>query len=37
MVDWISITNALTLTNGEVLLQDVWTNTPQRYYKVTEQ
>jgi hypothetical protein len=37
MVDWITITNALTLTNGEALLQDVWTNSPQRYYKVTEQ
>lgn len=37
MVDWVTVTNALTLTNGSVLLQDVWTNTPQRYYKVTEQ
>jgi hypothetical protein len=37
MVDWIAITNALTLTNGEVLFQDVWTNSAQRYYKVTEQ
>ena len=37
MVDWIQLTNALTITNGEALLQDVWTNSPQRYYKVTEQ
>lgn len=37
MVDWITVTNALTLTNGEALLQDVWTNSAQRYYKVTEQ
>jgi hypothetical protein len=37
MVDWVPLTNALTLTNGSVLLQDVWTNSAQRYYKVTEQ
>jgi hypothetical protein len=37
MVDWVTVTNALSLTNGQALLQDVWTNSPQRYYKVTEQ
>jgi hypothetical protein len=37
MVDWVAVTNALTITNGQALLQDVWTNSSQRYYKVVEQ
>lgn len=37
MVDWVTVTNALSLTNGSALFHDVWTNSPQRYYKVTEQ
>jgi photosystem II stability/assembly factor-like uncharacterized protein len=33
---WTLLTNALTLTNGSMLLQDTWTNSPDRYYKVLE-
>jgi hypothetical protein len=36
LVDWTVLTNALSVTNGEMLLQDTWTNSPQRYYRVLE-
>jgi hypothetical protein len=35
--NWTGLTNALTLTNGSMLLQNTWTNSPQRFYKVVEQ
>jgi len=34
--NWSVLTNALSITNGTVLLQDTWTNSPERYYRVTE-
>ena len=34
--DWTVITNALTLTNGNILFQDSTTNYPARFYKVRE-
>ncbi len=37
LVNWFSISNALTLTNGSVIFQDSITNAPRRYYKVLEQ
>jgi photosystem II stability/assembly factor-like uncharacterized protein len=37
LVDWFSITNTLTVTNGSIIFQDVITNAPQRYYRVLEQ
>ena len=37
LVDWFSITNALTGTNGSVIFQDSITNAPQRFYRVLEQ
>ena len=33
---WTVLTNALSITNGMVLLQDTWTNSPMRYYRVSE-
>src|ERR1035441_1110701 len=32
--NWTVLTNALTLTNGSMLLHDTWTNSPSRFYKV---
>ena len=37
LVNWFSITNALTLTNGSVIFQDTISNAPERYYRVVEQ
>ncbi len=37
LVDWTVLTNALSVTNGEMLLQDTWTKYPERYYRVLEQ
>jgi hypothetical protein len=34
LMNWIPITNSLTLTNGSVILQDTITNQPRRFYKV---
>jgi hypothetical protein len=34
--DWTVITNALTLTNGNILFEDSTTNYPARFYKVRE-
>jgi photosystem II stability/assembly factor-like uncharacterized protein len=34
--NWTVLTNALTLTNGSILLTDTWTNSPQRFYQVLE-
>jgi hypothetical protein len=34
--NWTVLTNALSITNGMVLLQDTWTNSPARYYRVSE-
>ncbi len=36
LVDWTVLTNALSVTNGEILLQDSWTNAPKRFYRVLE-
>ncbi len=36
LVDWTLITNALTLTNGSIIFEDMMTNSPQRYYRVRE-
>jgi photosystem II stability/assembly factor-like uncharacterized protein len=36
LVQWSTITNALTLTNGTVVLRDIITNAPSRYYRVLE-
>lgn len=37
LVNWQTITNALTLTNGSIIFQDTISNAPQRYYRVVEQ
>jgi Immunoglobulin domain len=37
LINWFSITNALTLTNGSVIFQDSLTNAPHRFYRVLEQ
>ncbi len=37
LVDWFTITNALTVTNGSMIFQDSISNAPQRFYKVLEQ
>lgn len=34
--NWTILTNALTLTNGSMLLTDTWTNSAQRFYRVVE-
>jgi hypothetical protein len=34
--DWTVLTNALTLTNGSMILHDTWTNSPSRFYRVVE-
>jgi photosystem II stability/assembly factor-like uncharacterized protein len=36
LMTWTVVTNALTLTNGSMLLKDTWTNSPMRYYQVLE-
>lgn len=36
MVDWTVLTNSLSITNGNVLFQDVYTNAPSRFYRVLE-
>ena len=37
LVNWETLTNALSLTNGSLLLRDPNTaNLPQRYYRVVE-
>jgi Immunoglobulin domain len=36
LVDWTVLTNALSVTNGQILLQDSWTNAPKRFYRVLE-
>ncbi len=36
LVDWIVLTNALSITNGTVLFQDTITNAPMRFYRVLE-
>ena len=37
LVNWEAITNALILTNGSVIFQDIITNAPHRFYRVVEQ
>lgn len=37
LVDWFSITNTLTVTNGSIIFQDSITNAAHRYYRVLEQ
>lgn len=34
--NWTILTNALTLTNGSMLLTDTWSGSSQRFYKVLE-
>ncbi len=34
--NWTVLTNALTLTNGSMLLRDTWTNSGNRFYRVVE-
>ena len=36
LTNWSVLTNALTLTNGSMLLTDTWTNSPRRFYQVLE-
>ena len=37
LVDWVTLTNALTLTNGVIQLQDSSaTSSPSRYYRILE-
>jgi len=36
LVDWVAITNVLTLTNGSMIFQDALTNHPRRFYRVRE-
>ena len=36
LVNWTSLTNTLSVSNGMVLLEDTWTNWPVRYYRVSE-
>lgn len=37
LTDWVSLTNALSITNGTLLLRDaVWTNYPARFYRIRE-
>jgi len=36
LFNWSVLTNALSITNGMVLLQDTWTNSPMRYYRINE-
>jgi hypothetical protein len=37
LLDWGTLTNALSLTNGTLLLQDLdQTNYPARYYRIIE-
>ncbi len=33
---WTVLTNALTITNGSILLTDTWTNSSSRFYQVVE-
>ena len=37
LVDWFSITNTLSVTNGSIIFQDTLTNAPQKFYRVLEQ
>ncbi|MEY4388214.1 MAG: hypothetical protein RLY20_3497 [Verrucomicrobiota bacterium] len=37
LVNWFSITNALSVTNGSIIFQDTLTNAPQKFYRVLEQ
>jgi photosystem II stability/assembly factor-like uncharacterized protein len=37
LVNWFTITNALSLSNGSAVLVDTITNAPQKYYQVLEQ
>lgn len=36
LTDWAVLTNGLSITNGQILLQDSWTNAPKRFYRVLE-
>ncbi len=37
LLNWATLPNALSLTNGMLLLQDsTWTNSPARYYRIIE-
>ena len=36
LTNWSVLTNSLSITNGMVLLQDTWTNSPERYYQISE-
>jgi len=36
LTNWTVLNNALTLTNGSMLLTDTWTNAPVRFYQVVE-
>jgi hypothetical protein len=36
MINWTTLTNTLSITNGMLLMQDSWTNAPLRYYRVQE-
>jgi len=37
LVDWFSITNTLSVTNGSIIFEDTLTNAPQKFYRVLEQ
>ncbi len=36
LTDWSVLTNALSITNGMVLLTDTLTNSPMKYYRISE-
>jgi hypothetical protein len=36
LTNWSVLTNSLSITNGMVLLQDTWTNSPERFYQISE-
>lgn len=37
LVNWVAVTNALSLTNGSAVLVDTMTNAPRKFYRVLEQ
>jgi photosystem II stability/assembly factor-like uncharacterized protein len=36
LVNWTTLTNSLSITNGMLMLDDTWTNAPSRFYRVQE-
>ena len=37
LVNWFSITNTLTVTNGSIIFEDTLNDAPQKFYRVLEQ